>query len=279
MIPVNPPDKYSIDSLLSHLNKNSVSRDNFSSELKKLLLFQKHLQVQVWTDPGSGPNYSTGSPMALSKSLLGLFLNDKVDSGAQHVSRNLWLKNKVHSQYIQESTETAKTPSYLENKGNSFHSIKEMIHQKAEKYGLDKEWFQKLIHAESGFNPKAESRQGAMGLGQIMPATAKELGLRVGEPEDDSEGSVWNSESNLDASARYLRQLQDMYSSMGIAESEIRSFTAAAYNAGMGNLQKAIDKLGDFEKLSWNSVAKTLPEITGSASRETLNYVKKLEAG
>src|SRR5579872_1752140 len=66
----------------------------------------------------------------------------------------------------------------------------------AKKYGVDPKLFRKLIHQESGWNPKAVSPVGAQGLGQLMPATARQLG--VTDPFDPMQ--------NLDASARYLSQ-------------------------------------------------------------------------
>ena len=63
--------------------------------------------------------------------------------------------------------------------------------------------------AQQGFNPFAKSSKGAMGLGQLMPETAKELSLDIDKPK--GQGSVWDPESNLDASARYLSRLYSMY--------------------------------------------------------------------
>lgn len=153
-----------------------------------------------------------------------------------------------------------------------------LVLETARKYGVPERWFEKLIRQESGFNPNAVSSKGAMGLGQLMPATARELGLRVAGPADRAEGSVWNPASNLDASARYLRQLYDLYVRKGIGEEESWSFAAGAYNAGMGNIQKVLDKLGPASPLSWDSVAGALPQITGTAARETARYVNALRA-
>ena len=81
--------------------------------------------------------------------------------------------------------------------------------------------FKALIQHESGFNPKAVSPKGAMGLGQIMPGTARALGLK--NPYDVTE--------NLRASARYfVRQLKSFGSP---------SLALAAYNAGPGAVAAA----------------------------------------
>jgi len=71
-----------------------------------------------------------------------------------------------------------------------------------------------VIHAESAFNPKAVSRKGAMGLMQLMPATAEMLG--VDEP--------FRAEDNIEGGTRYLRDLHSRYGSW--------THTLAAYNAG-----------------------------------------------
>ncbi len=108
-----------------------------------------------------------------------------------------------------------------------------------------------------------------------MPATAKELGLSL--KKDVSLGSVWHPESNLDASARYLRKLFEKYArQQDIPENEAWNFAAGAYNAGMGNIGRAMDKLGKVQE--WDQVAAVLPQITGKYSAETINYVNRLRA-
>lgn len=86
----------------------------------------------------------------------------------------------------------------------------------AAKHGLDPDVFARQIQQESGFNPKAVSPVGAQGLGQLMPATAKALG--VTDPFDPVQ--------NLDAAARYMKSNIDRYGSIELA--------LAAYNGGPG---------------------------------------------
>jgi len=65
----------------------------------------------------------------------------------------------------------------------------------ASRYGIDPEMFLRLIQQESRFRPDEVSPKGAIGLGQLMPATAKELGV---DPTDPLQ--------NLEGAAKYLSQ-------------------------------------------------------------------------
>lgn len=96
----------------------------------------------------------------------------------------------------------------------------------ARRAGLDDDVipiFLAQIQQESNWNPKAVSRAGARGLGQLMPATAKELG--VDDPFDPQQ--------NLSGSARYLKQQIDRFGDVGLG--------LAAYNWGPGNVNKLIN--------------------------------------
>lgn len=95
--------------------------------------------------------------------------------------------------------------------------IARSVEKASAKYGLPAELIRSVIRAESNFQPKAVSPAGAQGLMQLMPATARELGVE--DPFD--------IEQNIDGGARYLRQMLDMF------DGDLKQ-ALSAYNAGPG---------------------------------------------
>lgn len=95
------------------------------------------------------------------------------------------------------------------------------VQDAATKAGIRPDLYASLVRQESNFNPAARSPKGAMGYAQLMPATAQELGV---DPNDPLQ--------NLEGGARYFKQLLDHYKGD-------ERLALAAYNAGMGNVDKA----------------------------------------
>jgi len=97
----------------------------------------------------------------------------------------------------------------------------ELIRKAAEKYGVDADLVFSVVAAESNFNPKALSRRNARGLMQLLPETAKRLGVR----------DIYDPAQNIDGGTRYLRDLLKLY------DGDL-ALTLAAYNAGPGAVQR-----------------------------------------
>lgn len=106
------------------------------------------------------------------------------------------------------------TPLYLT-------SFKAYIVQAARQYGVDAALIRAVIHAESAFKPDAKSRVGALGLMQLMPGTARDMG--VADPMSPQE--------NIQGGVRYLAWL------MRKTQGDI-TLATAAYNAGPGAVER-----------------------------------------
>lgn len=139
------------------------------------------------------------------------------------------------------------TPKAKAAKGNDGASIPryagkykgeyiEVAKAMARKHGIPEDLFLRLVQQESGWNPGAVSHKGATGLAQLMPGTARTLGVDINDPHQ-----------NLEGGARYLRMMHDKFGSWRLA--------LAAYNAGPG----AVEQHGG------------IPPYT-----ETKNYVKAI---
>lgn len=112
-----------------------------------------------------------------------------------------------------------------------------------------------LAEVESGFDTSARSPAGAVGMFQLMPATAKDLGLSL-FPFDQRK----QLEPAARASAKYLRQLHDQFGDWRLA--------AAAYNSGSGTVSRLLKR---YQTTSYERIAPHLPA-------ETQMYVPKVEA-
>jgi soluble lytic murein transglycosylase-like protein len=95
------------------------------------------------------------------------------------------------------------------------------VEDHAARHALDPDLVRAVIRVESGWNPRAVSRKGAMGLMQLMPATAAEYG--VADP--------FNPTENIRAGVAYLRRLIDRFDGR-------MELALAAYNAGPGAVEK-----------------------------------------
>ncbi len=99
--------------------------------------------------------------------------------------------------------------------------ILNVVSQISKKHGVDEKIVQALTKQESGFNPKAKSKSGAIGLMQLMPATAKNLGVK----------DPYNTVQNVEGGVKYLKSMLDKYNGNVI-------LALAAYNAGPGAVDK-----------------------------------------
>jgi Transglycosylase SLT domain len=127
-----------------------------------------------------------------------------------------------------------------------YKAVQHHLREASREHGIDYELLQALIATESGFDSAAVSPKGAVGLMQVMPATAERYGL-LGDARQPVEKKLTDPRTNIRTGTRYLRDLTRMFPGQ-------LELALAAYNAGEGAVQRAGNRIPNY--------------------RETQNYVK-----
>lgn len=133
----------------------------------------------------------------------------------------------------------------------------------------------KQMMAESAGNPKAKSPAGAIGLFQLMPATAQELGVDPWNPEENIKGG-------LEYDARQLASVKLLVHGVApVTDDDLYRFALASYNAGGAYPRRAIKQLIEAGKpVTWGTVSAELPRavVKGKVAdwKQVTAYVSKI---
>jgi len=133
------------------------------------------------------------------------------------------------------------------------------VEQAAEENNIDKLLIYSIIKAESGFNPKAKSASGAIGLMQVMLPTANEIALKL-DMVELLEEDLYEIEKNIKIGTKYFASLLEAYDNN-------LNLAIIAYNAGIGNVDNWIEK---------GIINKEGTDIENIPFAETKLYVKRI---
>lgn len=132
---------------------------------------------------------------------------------------------------------------FYSKNSNAISKYDDIIKKNADRIGWDWRLLCSQVYQESRFNPKAKSWAGAGGLIQLMPATAKEVGVN----------NSFNPKENIRGGVTYLNRMRENFSSINDSVQKIK-FTMAAFNCGLGHVldaQRLAKKYGK-DPLVWD---------------------------
>lgn len=200
--------------MFSEMIQSLLSSGGQANTIKRYQQMNNYINgVPAKTDMEALKNINSGLPNPNNIQSFDKVLQSTAKSQFGTLLRNKGITSVDAQLYTNPNVSITKRPSK--------EQIMSMIDVASEKYGVDSKLVKALVQQESGFNPNAKSKVGAMGLMQLMPSTAK--GLGVTNPMDPKQ--------NIEGGVKYLKSMLDRFHGNTI-------LALAAYNAGPNAVSK-----------------------------------------
>lgn len=209
-------------------NSNQSARNEFENVLKRVSAGQEiSAPATLWKR--NLADYRANAIRTMARTMPPEATSDLAAAGETVVKSEITTQ-KAHERPLNafkrdtsdpEQHEVDKPSDTLPDKTTRRQRIDSCIENTALKYNVPKELIQSVIQAESGFRTNVVSQCGAIGLMQLMPGTARDLGV----------SNPFDVEQNIDGGTRYLKKMLDRF------DGDVK-LALAAYNAGPGAVEK-----------------------------------------
>jgi membrane-bound lytic murein transglycosylase F len=236
----------------SHLAEMEINLD----EKIKIVLELTKPQGQSWAVKAGNDALLNKVNRYIRSHYKGLFYN---------ITYNKYFKNLRRIEKHHDDETSHRTGSVLS-------PYDDLVKKYSERYGFDYRLMVAQMHQESKFNPKAKSYAGAVGLFQVMPKTAKQMGFK----------NPAHPETGIHAGIRYMDWVRERMKVYNVRDDQLIWFTLAAYNAGSGHVADAIRlarKKGWRDDVWFGNVEKAMLLLSHKkyASKARYGYVRGKE--
>ncbi len=205
--------------MFTGLIQNLLNSSGQANAIRRAQQIDTYVQSQMKPQIEEGVEFKTFEDVM--KSSLNVHTRFNTNKSPNSVRFGNLTGKKIDSVIIPDNDEISAISYSATSKNAEKSHIKDLVSKISKKHGVDERLVNAVIKQESGFNPNAKSSAGALGLMQLMPSTAKALG--VTDP--------YNPIQNVDGGVRYLKSMIDRYNGNVV-------LGLAAYNAGPGNVDK-----------------------------------------